>query len=250
MTITPWNGQKFRQPDKVAQPISQDKIMAFPDHMSLVAIVDDDCDLQAIRFALRAADAQPPHSIERNASASPRDTDTTDRLVLKWRSARIEFTCLFYEPVPDASKTDIADITARILEAALEEQITQDALDALHRQISDIASYATLSNPETTSLSGMAYAQLASPFTPGFVIRSDRGTNIIGADRSRLEKLIGFTSEVILIRSAKMNGDIASIAMQAMGAISDPAKLQTIDRLRLTAKFGPNDPLSRDDSHE
>jgi len=209
------------------------------------AIVDDACDPVALCRAERAALAIAPYEIVRGSSSLARDMETTDRLLLKWRSTTIEFHSLIEEPMPGASRRDIGDVAARIMTAARADATTQEEVDGLMRDLRDVACYLAEGIGGGMTASTMAYAQMRSPFAPGLAMRSSPtsgGPNIRTADDDLLHALLGRTTPTILVRSAAMIGDVATISLQAAGDMAGDVVPDAIWRLRLHSRFSASDP--------
>lgn len=204
----------------------------------LKVIVDDACFPVAMRAALRAAEAQPPYEIRRDCSTSfARTKDTTDRMTLLWRSARIEFNSLGVEPKPDLSKREAAGIAATILRAGLADETDDAMLDALMGDLERTALALALDTAEGAALVGMTYAQTRTPFTGAHAMRSvTKGSDqhVETGDDAAVTNAMR-RADVVFVTQARMEGDVAIIVLQAPGAVADPEKLDAMDQLRLAA---------------
>jgi hypothetical protein len=205
---------------------------------TLKVIVDDACFPGAMRAALRAAETLPPYEIRRDCSTSfARTKDTTDRITLVWRSARIEFNSLGVEPTPDISKRDAAAIAASILRTGLVDETDDAMLDELMGDLERTALALALDTAEGCALVGMTYAQTRTPFTGAHSMRSVRkGSDQhveTGGDEAVTETMR--RGAVVFVTQARMEDDVAIIVLQAPGAVADPEKLDAMDRLRLAA---------------
>lgn len=205
---------------------------------SLKVIVDDACFPGAMRAALRAAEAQPPYEIRRDSSTSlARTKDTTDRVTLMWRSARIEFNSLGVEPNPDLSKRESAAIAATILRSGLADETDDAMLDDLMSDLERTALALALDTADGAALEGMTYAQARTPFTGAHAMRSLRKgshEHFETGDDAAVTCALKRT-DVVFVTQARMEEDVAIIVLQAPGAVADPEKLDAMDRLRLAA---------------
>ena len=203
------------------------------------SIVNDDCDLEAIRRALRAADARSPYEVVRGSSNMARDLDITDRILLKWRSARIEFTSFIEEPMPGADARTVGLRAAQALRAALDDETPQEEVDDLMRDLQDAACLLALTRTDGTTPGGMAYAQTRSAFNAGFAVMNAapiKETMRTGDDAT-IADMLERRHATTFVMSARMDGDVAVVTMQAAGAIGTPRDVGAVDMLRLHARF-------------
>lgn len=215
---------------------------------AIQAIPDDACDPVALRNALRAARALPPYEVERQSSSAARDLDTTDRVVLRWRSARIEIHSLIEELAPGSNRREMGRIAGDTLQAALDDHTDQDGIDGLMGDLRDVGAYLALVSPKKPPAERV-YVQARSPMTRAFSIRSPVRIpgmptippSIIGDDR-RVAALLGRVDSVMLVRSATMEKDVATILLQTAGDLVDVCTYDTLDRLRILSRFPDKDP--------
>lgn len=211
------------------------------------AIVDDGCDPDALRFAERAAMAIAPYDVVRGSSSIARDLETTDRLLIKWRSATIDFSSLVMEPSPGESRRTIGSIVASIMTAARTDDTTQEEVEGLMHDLRDVACYLADGMENGMTQGTMAYAQMRSPFAPGFAMCRAPGVgsaNMITADDDLLHAIIGRSTPTVLVKSARMDGDVAVVTIQSAGDMAGDVVPDALWHLRLHSRFSGSDPRS------
>ncbi len=209
------------------------------------AVVDDCCDPDALRCAERAAMAITPYDVVRGSSSLARDLETTDRLVIKWRSTVVDFSSLVMEPAPGLSRKEIGTIIASIMTAARTDDTSQKEIDDLMHDLRDVACYLADGLDDGMKEGTMAYAQMRSPFASGFAMcRSPivGSPNTITADDDLIHALMGTQTPTVLVKSAVMIKDVAVITIQSAGDMAGDVIPDALWRLRLHSRFSGSDP--------